>query len=182
MLGVGTTASETGTTGNVSAPSNMAQWMYSGPFGGAVYVGFHSNGTTGDPATATARGAIGLIDSDQATPNQANLALYLGRQINQDMQSLNGSFEHNWSTRTSHSSSGGFGEIDLGADAEMDATIIEVAFHDNIQDGALLRDPRARDQIARSTYQGTLEYFDVYGGLNAPVSALHRTDNCPRRE
>jgi hypothetical protein len=172
MLGVGTTSTEAigSGTSNVSAPSNMAEWMFNGVFGNAVYVGIHSNGTTGDPDTATARGAVGLIDSDQGTPNQTNLALFLGRQINQDMQNLPGVFEHNWSTRTTHTFTSGFGEIDLGSNAEMDATIIEVAFHDNIQDGALLRDPKARDQIARSMLQGTLEYFDIHGGLDAPTS------------
>jgi hypothetical protein len=172
MLGVGTTSTEaigSGTT-NVSAPSNMAEWMYDGAFGDAVYVGIHSNGTTGDPETALARGARGLIDSDQGTPNQSNLALFMGRQINQDMQNLPGVFEHDWSTGTTHTYTSGFGEIDLGSGAEMDATIIEVGFHDNIQDGALLRDPKARDQIARSMYQGTLEYFDNHGGLPTPTS------------
>lgn len=177
MLGVGTTSTEAigAGTNNVSAPSNMAEWMYDANgtgFGGAVYVGIHSNGTTGNPDTATARGAVGLIDTDAAdrTPHQADLALFLGRQINQDMQALPGVFEYNWSDRTTHTFTSQFGEIDLGTNAEMDATIIEVAFHDNIQDGALLRDPKARDQIARAMYQGTLEYFDVWGGLSSPVS------------
>jgi hypothetical protein len=33
-----------------------------------------------------------------------------------------------------------------------------------------MRDPKVRDQLARSTYQATLEYFDNFGGLNSPVS------------
>ena len=37
---------------------------------------------------------------------------------------MNGSFEHNWCTGTTHTFSGGFGEIVLGSNAEMDATII----------------------------------------------------------
>ena len=171
-IGLGITPTSVLGTSNVSAPSNMAQHMNqnTNPFGTSVYIGFHSNGTTGDPATATARGAIGLIDSDAATPHQSDLALFTGRQINQDMQALNGTFEHNWSTRTSHSSSGGFGEIDLGASAEMDATIIEVGFHDNTQDSQLLRDPKVRDQIGRSTYEAVLEYFDAWGGLTSPTT------------
>lgn len=182
MVGQGTTLDEAigAGTSNVSAPSNMAEWMLSGtynPAGGvvdAVYVGFHSNGTTGHPDTATARRAIGLITSSGATPHQAGadgLATILGRQINQDMHSLAGTFEVNWvappnndPNQYNNSSTGSFGEIDLGANAEMDATIIEVAFHDNVNDNLLLRDPKARDQIARSVYQGTLEYFATWGG------------------
>jgi hypothetical protein len=167
-VGVGTSLSTAiGSATNVSAPSNFAEYMNgdTNPFGSSLYVGFHSNAASG-----TARGAVGLIDSDQGTPNQTSLALYLGRQINQDMFALNGQFEHNWTNRTTHTFTSGFGEIDLGAGAEMDATIIEVAFHDNVQDAQLMRDPRARDQIARSVYEGTLEYFDNFGGLASPVA------------
>ncbi|HEV2295739.1 MAG TPA: Ig-like domain-containing protein, partial [Tepidisphaeraceae bacterium] len=166
-VGVGTSAATAFGTGNVSAPSNMAEWMNSNsnPFGTSVYIGFHSNAGGG-------RGAVGLIDADAAdrTPNQAALALYTGRQINQDMQALNGAFEHNWSTRTTHTYTDQFGEIDLGTGAEMDATIIEVAFHDSQLDAELLRDPKVRDQLARSTYEATLEYFANFGGLTSPVS------------
>jgi hypothetical protein len=178
-LGIGTTLATAASTGNVSAPSNFAEWMNSdtNPFGSSVYISFHSNGSTGDPATATARGVLGLIDSDQGTPNQASLALYTGRQINNDMGALNGTFEHNWFNRTTHTLSGGFGEIDLGAGAEMDATIVEVGFHDNTQDSQLLRDPRVRDQMGRSTYEATLEYFDNFGGLNAPVATPSEPTN-----
>lgn len=154
-------------TSNVSAPSRMAEHMNANtnPFGTSVYIGFHSNAGGG-------RGAVGLIDTDVAdrTPHQVDLALYTGRQINQDMQALNGQFEHNWSTRTTHTFTGQFGEIDEGASAEMDMTIIEVAFHDSVEDAQLMRDPKVRDQIARSTYEATLEYFANWGGLPNPVS------------
>ena len=171
-IGLGISPTSVIGTGNVSAPSEMAEHMNqnTNPFGTSVYIGFHSNGTTGNPDTAVARGAIGLYDSDEPTPHQADLALYTGRQINQDLQALNGVFEHNWSNRTSHRSAGGFGEIDLGLSAEMDATIIEIGFHDNTQDAQMMRDPKVRDQIGRSTYEAVLEYFDVWGGLNAPTT------------
>lgn len=182
MVGQGTTldAAIGVDTTNVSAPSNMAEWMLQGtynPAGGvvdAVYVGFHSNGSTGDPDTATGRGARGLIANPSPTPHQSGtngLAPLLGMQINQDMYSQNGTFEVNWLTppnndpnQFTNTATNDFGEINLGADAEMDATIIEVAFHDNVNDNLLLRDPKARDQIARSVYQGTLQYFAAWGG------------------
>ncbi|RIK83869.1 MAG: hypothetical protein DCC67_05600 [Planctomycetota bacterium] len=154
-------------TSNVSAPTLMAAHMNAdaNPFGTSVYIGFHSNAAGG-------RGAVGLIDVDagEQTPHQADLALYTGRQINQDMQALNGQFEHNWGTRTTHTYSGEFGEINEGPSAEFDATIIEVAFHDQTQDAQLLRDPKVRDQLGRSTYEATLEYFDHWGGLTSPVA------------
>lgn len=171
-------------TSNVSAPHRMAEHMNSNsnPFGTSVYIGFHSNAS----GSHTARGAVGLWNASpsERTPNQASLALFTGRQINQDMQALNGLFEHNWSTRTSHSTNfQNFGEIDGGPSAEMDMTIIEVAFHDNAQDADLLTDPKVRDQLARSTYEATVEYFSNFGGLadttslpSAPVGVTATTD------
>ncbi len=163
-VGQGTTVASvigTASSANVSAPSDYAEYMYHGAFGGAVYIGFHSNAGGG-------RGARGLIDADVSdrTPHQAGtngLADILGKQINQDMQALNGVFEYNWTTGTTSTFTGQFGEINLGTNAEMDATIIEVAFHDNVSDAAIMRDPAGRDQIARSTLQGTVQYFSLYG-------------------
>ncbi len=155
-------------TSNVSAPLRMAEHMNvdANPYGTSVYVGFHSNATTGNPATATARGAIGLIHSTNPTPNQASLAATMAEQINLDMRARDGSFEHDWSTRTAAATlAGSYGEItNSRAAGEFDATIIEVAFHDNELDAELLRDPKARDQLARSTYEATLEHFINHSG------------------
>ncbi len=172
-VGQGVTPSSIIGTGNVSAPSMMAEEMNqnSNPFGTSVYISFHSNAGGG-------RGAVGLISNSGAsyvpTPHQADLALYTGRQVNQDLQALNGSFEYNWSTTTTHTYTSAFGEInndDLinsNGVVEMDATIVEVAFHDSVEDAALMRNPVVRDQIARSVYQATVEYFATYG---SPVAA-----------
>jgi len=156
-------------TDNVSAPIRMAEEMNvdANPYGTSVYVGFHSNATTGNPATATGRGAIGLVHSSNPTPNQTGLATVLAKQINVDMRALDGRFEHDWSTRTTYALSGAYGEIsNTRAVGEFDATIIEVAFHDNTPDAALLRDAGARDQISRSTYEGTLEHLIAYPGTS----------------
>lgn len=164
-------------TSNIGAPANMAEHMNanSNAFGTSVYIGFHSNA-----AGVTARGAVGLMTLPSVrTPHQSDLALFTGRQINQDMQALNGVFEHNWSNRTTHTytNDDGFGEIsknrltNSSGVVEMDATIIEVAFHTSVEDAQLMRDPEVRDQLARSTYQAVLEYFDAWGGLNNPTSA-----------
>ena len=58
-----------------------------------------------------------------------------------------------------------FGEINnSGINDEFDATIIEVAFHDNPDDALLLRDPRARNIMARASYQGIVRYMNEFGG------------------
>jgi len=53
-----------------------------------------------------------------------------------------------------------FGEINnLYINDEFDATIVEVAFHDNRFDAELLRDRKVRDAVARATYRGIVKYF-----------------------
>ena len=157
-------------TSNVSAPLRMAEQMNANanPYGTSIYVGFHSNATTGNPATASSRGALALVHSSSPTPNQQSLATTMGRQLNTDMRALDGRFEHDWSTRTTYSLAGVYGEItNSRAKGEFDATIIEVAFHDNQLDTELLRDPKVRDQLARSTYEATLEHFFNHPGTVA---------------
>ena len=61
--------------------------------------------------------------------------------------------------------------INANGVVEMDASLAEVAYHDNSSDAAIMRDPKGRDQIAKSLYQGVLEYFDNFGGLTTPATA-----------
>ncbi len=162
-------------TNNVGAPILMAEHMNadSNPYGSSIYVGFHSNATTGNPETAVARGAIGLISKVDPTPNQAALAAGMGRHINIDMRALDGQFENNWSGRTVNTLAGIYGEItNARARGEFDATIVEVAFHDNTLDAQLLRDPKVRDQLARSTYKTTLEHLFNFNGTTSKPSQV----------
>jgi hypothetical protein len=161
---------------NVSAPAILAQYMFqnSNPFGSGVYIAIHSNASGG---SGTSRGALGLISNEGSpTPHQASLAQSVGSQINNDMTALNGTFEYNWGTTTTNTLTDQFGEINAddftnsNGVVEMDATLAEVAYHDNVQDAAIMRDPKGRDQIARSLYEGVVEYFANWGGLNRPAT------------
>lgn len=162
----------TTTDPNITAPAKMAEHMNANTnaFGSSVYLAIHSNAFNGD-----ARGAVSLVHSSSPTPNQSALATYIGQQINGDMQALDGTFDYNWSPRTP-TLAGAYGEINAGNFrnssnvVEMDATLAEVAFHDNAQDANIMRDPRGRDAIARAMYQALVQYFDVHGGLDSPIS------------
>ena len=155
-----------------ASPAIMAGLMNvdTNPFGGSVFIGIHSNGSTGNITTANSRGALGLYRSatnGNATPNQLTLATALGSNINNDMEALAGQFEYGWSpTSSSDTLSGAYAEISNAYyHSEMDATIIEVGYHDNQEDNALLRDPKVRDQIGRSIYEGVVQYFNTIGGV-----------------
>lgn len=140
-------------TDTVGAPIRFAAHMNretQGPATDRVYLGFHSNAGGG-----SARGTLALYNSPaNDTPNQFRWAELVGREVNDDLVSLNGTFEHDWhprSTVTLDRADIDFGEVNGNSldnnpsgTIEMDATILEVAFHDNAQDAALLRDPRGR--------------------------------------
>lgn len=159
-LGQGVDPSTVVGTSNVTASTRMAEHMTpsTNPFGSSLLVSFHSNAGGG-------RGSEGLIHSTSPTPNQIALATYLSRQIDGDLIARNGQFQYNWQARRDYAA-GAYGEIsNAWINGKFDATIIETGFHDSVMDSAFMRDPRGRDQMARSTYEGTLEYFINFGNV-----------------
>ncbi|HRZ55909.1 MAG TPA: hypothetical protein P5525_10690 [Candidatus Paceibacterota bacterium] len=170
---------------NVGAPARMAAEMNrseSGTTFKRVYVGFHSNAGGG-------RGVIGLYNNEslfpgtQTSANQITLARLLAREINDDLVGLDAWLETPWHNRGSNltyaRSDYAFGEIRGDAIRyEMDATIVEVAFHDSDADARLMRDPKVRMGCARAAYQGLVRYFAQFDG--APLAFLPEPPASPR--
>ena len=153
---------------NVGAPTRWAAYMNAAPFGQAVHLSFHSNAGGG-------RGTVGLYNNETlfpntATPNQFAWAQLVGKEVNDDMVAIGAPpLEFAWSNRTNPTfarSDFAFGEIRTSANGdEFDSTILEVAFHDNASDAALMRDPKVRNWVGRASYQATVKYFNQFGGL-----------------
>jgi hypothetical protein len=186
MLGVGASTSIYDTPGsedasdNVGAPPRMAREMNREAAGeptDRVFLSFHSNAASG-----TARGCVGLYNSESlfpgtSTPNQFRLAQIVATELNADMAAQTSPpLEVPWFSRSGANltfarSDFAFGEINnTGISDEFDATIIEVAFHDNPEDATLMRDPRVRNIMARASYQGIVQYMNEFGG--APLAYL----------
>jgi hypothetical protein len=169
--------SSSDSTATVSLSPRYAQFMNreaDGKLSDRVFVSYHSNASGG-------RGTIALYNGNNnpatATPNQFLLADFLGAEVNNDMVAQNGQFEHNWFDRGSNvtldRSDIEFGEINnLYINNEFDATIVEVAYHDNQLDAELMRDPKIRDAVARATYQGLIKYFRAVDGNTTPAAQL----------
>ncbi|MEP6663610.1 MAG: N-acetylmuramoyl-L-alanine amidase, partial [Verrucomicrobiota bacterium] len=141
-----------------------------------VHISFHSNAADG-----SARGVTGLITSDP-TPNQTRLAQICSTEVNSDLLGLGAPpLEIPWANRGS-TYSGGYSEIDGSYfNYEMDATIIEVAFHDNTNDAKLLRDPKARNAVARASYQAVVKYMNEFDTADpVPLTFLPEPPNNPR--
>jgi hypothetical protein len=142
-----------------------------------VFVSFHSNAG----GKGVARGTLGLLngnnDPKTATPNQLLLAKSLAKEVNDDLVAQNGTMEHDWFDRkdriTLDREDIDFGEINnLFIHDEFDATIIEVAFHDNKEDAELMRTGPVRDAVARATYKGLVKYFRAVDGNKTPATVL----------
>ena len=126
-----------------------------------LYISFHSNAFNGN-----ARGTVALYNNTNATPNQVWFATVMGQEVTADMVSLNAQLEFPWYNRGSGILLGGpyveIGDLYLGS--EMDATLLEVAFHDNASDAALMRDPKVRNWVARGAYHAVVRYMNQFDG------------------
>jgi hypothetical protein len=144
-----------------SAPGKMSAEMNredSGSIYKRIHISFHSNAGNGN-----SRGCEGLI-TGSPTPNQAALAQLCGETVNDELVGIGSPpFEFGWFDRSSVTYTGGYGEItDSYFNGEMDATIIEVAYHDNVTDAALMRDPKVRDAIGRAAMHAVVRYMNQF--------------------
>ncbi len=131
-----------------------------------IHISFHSNAS----ANGLSRGVAGLITS-VPTPNQAALARLCGQTVNDEMVSLGSPpLEYAWFDEgTNTTFSGAYGELSNNSFVNvMDATIIEVAYHDNVTDAALLRDPRVRNGVARAAMHAVVKYMNQFDTNTPP--------------
>ncbi len=137
---------------------------YSDAYKYAIYLGWHSNASGG-----SARGSEGLITTS-TTANQADWAAMVSDEIDADSLVEDANWENTWYDKASSTYTGGYGELsnynfdDQTPGGEMDATIIEVAYHDNVADAELMRDPKVRNVHGRSAYKAVVRYFNQYQG------------------
>lgn len=161
---------------NVGTAARWAREMNNASFNNdrwrRIYLEFHSNaaGCEGGPPCG-AQGTVALVTSSPTT-NQVAYATILGDEIEMDMQILDSGFEFTWGSRN-NPFNGGFGAISTSNNSnEFDATILEVAFHDNAADAAMLLDPKVRDAVARSSVQGMIKFLNTLPGSTIPLAFL----------
>jgi hypothetical protein len=145
-----------------SAPPKMSAEMNreaAGSFFNRIHISFHSNAGGG-------RGTLGLI-TGTPTQNQATLAQLCSKEVNDDLVALGSPpLELPWFNRSTFTFTGGYSEIDGDLfNNEMDATIIEVAFHDSPEDAKLLRDSKARAAIGKAAMHAVIRYMNTFDGV-----------------
>ena len=151
-------------SGDVAARSRFADWEhYSNE--DSVYVSWHSNAATGN-----ARGTSsyiyssnppdGTYDPNQSHPGSAELQTAIHDELINDIRT---GWDSNWVDRGKRSAY--FGEVNPNHNDEMPAVLLEMAFHDNVDDANALRHPQFRQLAARAIYQGIVKYFAERDGL-----------------
>ncbi len=153
---------------SIHAPPRAAAYMnLNTDYFGQLYLGFHSNA-----ASTTARGCVALITNYNGSPNkQAEFATLLANELDHDSLIEDANWEYTWSDRASPTYTSAYSEIsNVNLNSEMTGTIVEVAFHDNAQDAALMRDPKVRAVFGRACYKAIVRYFNQYGG--GPLAML----------
>jgi hypothetical protein len=142
-----------------------------------LWISFHSNAGGG-------RGTVGLI-TGIPTQNQDWLAQDTGSTVQTEMSALDSTIEYPWAVNSKVTFSGGYSEIGNNIiGGEFDATIIEVAYHDDAQDATLLKDPKVRWDVGRAAYHSAIKYFKNFAsGFNnttylpeAPTNVRATTD------
>ena len=144
----------------------MNQEVYNADRWRRIYYEFHTNATGGG-----ARGCIALITTLGATTYQTQYATFMANEIDADMLLLQSEFEYTWYDRSSPTYTSAYGAICTEANGnEFDATIIELAFHDDPIDAKLLRDPRVRAAMARSSVQGIVRFLNWMPSSPIPLA------------
>ena len=163
---------------NVGAGGRWAAEMNQVPSGGVqvdrwkrVHLEFHTNASSG-----SARGQICLITTSGSTTYQADYAETLSNEVDADLLIADADFEHSWVDRSSSTYSSAYGAISTNAnDNEFDATIVELAFHDNEEDAELLRDGRVRAAMGRACLHGIIRFLHSLPDSEVPLAFLPDT-------
>ncbi len=135
-------------------------------------ISFHSNAAGGRGVTALHNTSHG-----GTTPNQVAFARALAQEINDDLVAQNDVLNPNWHQRGTNvlyeNPNFNYGELNNAwINNEFDATIVEVAFHDNLPDSQLMREHYVRNAVGRATYQGLVKYFRSVDGNTTPATEL----------
>ena len=158
---------------NVGTGGRWAREMNQVPAGGVqvdrwkrVHLEFHTNASGG-----AARGQICLITTSGSTTYQQDYAETLSNEVDADLLIADSEFEHTWVDRSSPTYTSAYGAISTNANSdEFDATIVELAFHDNEEDAELLRDCRVRAAMGRACVHGIIRFLHGLPDSEVPLA------------
>ncbi|HQN72533.1 MAG TPA: N-acetylmuramoyl-L-alanine amidase, partial [bacterium] len=146
---------------DVTARSRWTAWENEAGVDDSIYISWHSNAFNG-----SSRGISTYIySSDEpgstyvTTEAQAG-SVELGELVhNRILNAVKSLFDSSWKQIGNGMYSAYFGELNPTYNNEMPACLVELAFHDNELDAAMLKNPKFRNIAARAAYQAIVKYF-----------------------
>ncbi|MDC0708583.1 N-acetylmuramoyl-L-alanine amidase [Stigmatella sp. ncwal1] len=147
---------------DVTARSRFAAWDHE-EGEDAVYVAWHTNASGG-----TGYGTEGYVYGPNPVDGTLNftgvpgsdvMAQALLDELDRDLKTSLGT----WRTRKLRSAY--FGEVNPAHNPEMPSVLLEVAYHDSVQDAVHLREADFRRVAARAILQGLIKYFATRDGV-----------------
>jgi len=147
---------------DVVARPMVARWYQETNTADAVYISWHTNGYNGD-----ARGTVSYVHNGDTYPRTDGSIQLQAAVHNELVHDIRTGWDPDWTDR-------GKGQLNLGelrmlwdpddASARVPGVLLEIAFHDNYDDAAALKDPGFNQLAARAVYQGIVAYFDGLDG------------------
>ncbi len=148
---------------DVVARPIFARWNYadSGGNAQAVYISWHTNGYNG-----AARGTESYVYNDAATRTAGSVELQ--QAVHDELiRDIRAGWDAAWTDRGKKQAD--LGEVralwDSNPAARMPGVLLEIAFHDQVDDANALKDPGFEQLAARAVYQGILHYFETSDGV-----------------
>ncbi len=134
--------------------------------GTSIYVSWHTNASKGTGTESYAysptingkfTGVVGSVELRNAIHDEL-------------INDIHAEWDENWEDRGEKTS--WYGELNPTHNNEMPSTIIEIGFHDHVDDAKAIKDPNFRRLVARAVYQGIVKFYanHVTGFSESPDS------------
>ncbi|MGQ9467385.1 MAG: golvesin C-terminal-like domain-containing protein [Anaerolineae bacterium] len=156
---------------DVVARPMYARWEHAGTGEDALYISWHSNGTSGTGYQTTTRGTVTYIHNGKGitvTPGSAQLRDAVHTEI---IRTLRAAWDPAWPDLGKRALN--LGELrelwDPDPAVQMPGVLIEVAYHDHPTDADALKEPRFNQLVARAVYRGIVQYFEARDGVELPL-------------
>jgi hypothetical protein len=163
---------------DVVARPIYTRWHQQARNGDAVYISWHTNGYRG-----TARGTESYVHNGDVYPRTEG-SLELQAAVHDELiHDIRLGWDPAWTDRGKKQRD--LGEVRMLWDndpaARVPGVLLELAFHDNVEDAQALLDPGFNRLSARAIYQGIVKYFEAKDGVDltlAPDPPTHlRVEN-----
>lgn len=142
---------------DVVARSRFTAWLHEDGED-ALYISWHTNAANGS-ARGTESYCYGPNPPNgdynfQGTPGSDTLTRLVHNEV---ISMIRQFWDPNWRDRGVRTAY--FGELNPSHNPETPSMLIEVAFHDNVQDAMYILHPRFRYDISKAIYRGIVKYF-----------------------